>query len=193
MVCTTCGARIVDGVNFCARCGAAVAAAPFQEQEQPMYAAQPSPVAGHYGTPYQPVPRSRVQRNLQTLGILWCVYAAYRVVAGLIGMFFLRTFAGRNFGGPGWPFVRGFGDSGPHWMTALLPVVFVVTVVAVALSVFVGWSLLNRKPWGRTLAIVAAVLALLKFPFGTALGIYTLWVMAPGESGMEWEAIADRS
>ena len=29
------------------------------------------------------------------------------------------------------------------------------------------------------LAIVVAILALLKFPIGTALGIYTLWVLAP--------------
>jgi hypothetical protein len=36
-------------------------------------------------------------------------------------------------------------------------------------------------------------LALLKFPFGTALGIYTLWVLAPSTSGMEYDAIADRS
>jgi ABC-type glycerol-3-phosphate transport system permease component len=70
-------------------------------------------------------------------------------------------------------------------------VVAVVTVLSVALSAFTGWSLLKRKPWGRTLSIVAAILALLKFPFGTALGIYTLWVMVPAEAAMEWEAIAE--
>ena len=43
------------------------------------------------------------------------------------------------------------------------------------------------------LAIIAAILALLKFPIGTALGIYTLWVLAPGASGLEYDAIADRS
>jgi hypothetical protein len=138
-------------------------------------------------------PRLRVQRNLQTTAILWFVYAGYRAVAGLLGMVFLRAFSGRGFGAPGWPFNHGFNEGGPHWLGALMPVFVVYTVFSVALAGFVGWSLLNRKPWGRTLAIVAAVLALLKFPMGTALGIYTLWVMAPGESGMEWEAIADRS
>ena len=72
MVCAACGTPVVDGVRFCARCGAAVAAAPFQGQEQPIYAAQPDPVAGHYGIPY--VARLRVARNLQTLGILWYVF-----------------------------------------------------------------------------------------------------------------------
>ena len=80
-----------------------------------------------------------------------------------------------------------------QWMSVLLPLLTVVTGFSVVLSVIVGWSLLNRKPWARTLAIVAAVLALLTLPMGTALGTYTLWVMAPGESGGEWKAIADRS
>jgi hypothetical protein len=43
------------------------------------------------------------------------------------------------------------------------------------------------------LAIVVAILTLLKFPFGTALGIYTLWVLAPSMSGAEYEAIAEHS
>jgi hypothetical protein len=43
------------------------------------------------------------------------------------------------------------------------------------------------------LAIVVAVLSLIKIPFGTALGIYTLWVLAPALSGAEWDAIADRT
>ena len=191
MVCPACGASVVDGVKFCARCGAAVAPAPFQSQPQQAYATAPAPVAGHYGVPY--APRPRVQRNLQTTAILWFIYAGYRVVATVVGMFFLHAFVGHSFGAPGWPFNHGLDGGGPHWMAALMPVIAVYTVFSVGLGVFVGWSLLNRKPWGRTLAIIAAVLALLKFPMGTALGIYTLWVLAPSESGMEWDAIAERS
>jgi hypothetical protein len=33
---------------------------------------------------------------------------------------------------------------------------------------------MERTDWGRIVAIVAAFLILLKFPFGTALGIWTL-------------------
>ncbi len=66
-------------------------------------------------------------------------------------------------------------------------------VFAAALALVAGFGLLNRRPWGRVVAIIAAILALLKFPLGTALGIYTLWVLAPGASGLEYDAIADRS
>ena len=74
-----------------------------------------------------------------------------------------------------------------------MPVVALVTVVAAGLAFLVGYSLLTRRPWGRVVGIIVAILSLIKFPFGTALGIYTLWVLAPGLSGMEYEAIADRS
>ena len=33
---------------------------------------------------------------------------------------------------------------------------------------------MERTQWGRVIAIVAAVFSLLKFPLGTALGIWTL-------------------
>jgi len=178
MVCQACGSSLVEGVHFCAKCGAQVAAA------QPIYAAYPQP----------PVPMAapRVQRNLQTLGVLWCVFGAYRIIGGLIGMFFLRAFAFRNFGGFDWPFNNHSGLE-HSWMGALFPMIAAYTVVMAALAVLVGYSLLTRRPWGRTFAIVVGILTLLKPLFGTALGIYTLWVLAPGASGLEYDAIADRS
>lgn len=74
-----------------------------------------------------------------------------------------------------------------------MPVILTTAVVMAALALFTGLSLLNRKPYGRMLGIVLAVLALFKFPLGTALGIYTLWVLAPASSAIEYDAIADRS
>jgi hypothetical protein len=135
----------------------------------------------------------RVQRNLQTLGILWCVLGVYRVVTGLIGVIFLRAFTTHNFG-DSWMFGGRFhGPFPPMWFGGLWPVIAVATVFTAALALVAGYGLLNRRPWGRIVAIIAAILALLKFPIGTALGIYTLWVLAPGASGLEYDAIADRS
>jgi len=63
---------------------------------------------------------------------------------------------------------------------------------ATALALLTGFALLTRQPWGRTLAIVAGILTLIRLPVGTALGIYTLWVLAPAASGAEYEEIAAR-
>jgi len=137
--------------------------------------------------------RQRVQRNLQMLGILWCVFGAYRVVSGLIAIFILRVATFRNFGADGWQWGHHFGGPfGPAWMGALVPIIAMVSIVTAFLAFFVGFGLLRRQPWGRVLGIIVAILALLKFPIGTALGIYTLWVLAPAESAIEYDAIAGR-
>ncbi len=75
-----------------------------------------------------------------------------------------------------------------------MPVIIVFLVASALFGLFVGYSsLLTRQSWGRVLAIVAGVLVLFKPVLGTALGIYTLWVLAPSVSAMEYDAIADHS
>jgi hypothetical protein len=177
MVCQACGTPVADGVHFCSKCGAQVVAA------QQVYAQPPMPM-------YLP----RVQRHLQTLGILWCVFGVLRVISGLVGMIFLRAMSTHNFGDDAWMFGgRWHGPFAPMWIGSLWPVIAITAVFAAALALIAGYGLLNRRPWGRVLAIIAGVLAMIKFPIGTALGIYTLWVLASGASGLEYDAIADRS
>jgi hypothetical protein len=45
-----------------------------------------------------------------------------------------------------------------------------------------GYGLLKRTPWARVLALVVAILSLINFPIGTAIGIYTFWVMLQEEA-----------
>ncbi len=45
-----------------------------------------------------------------------------------------------------------------------------------------GWKLLKEKTSARTWGIIASLLCLLSFPFGTAVGIYGLWFLF-GEKG----------
>ena len=152
----------------------------------PMYQAYQQPPMPLY------VPIPRVPRHLQTLGVLWCVFGVYRIASGLLGMFFVRIATMGRFGSE-WPFGRFGGPFGPHWMGAMLPLIATAVAISAGLALLVGYSLLTRRPWGRTLAIIVAILSLLKIPFGTALGIYTLWVLAPADSGAEYDSIADRT
>ena|SRR5438874_865111 len=48
-------------------------------------------------------------------------------------------------------------------------------------GIICGLGILKFRPWARILAIILGVLHLLSFPFGTALGVYTLVVMMNAE------------
>jgi hypothetical protein len=130
---------------------------------------------------------------MRTLGVLWCIYAGYRVLTGIAASVFMLGMAHSGF-------LERFGAdrsfpfaSFAPMMGGIATMVMIMTIGGAALALLTGIALLNRKSWGRTLAIVAAVLALIKIPLGTGLGIYTLWVLVPARSGVEYDALADHS
>jgi hypothetical protein len=57
-----------------------------------------------------------------------------------------------------------------------------VTLLQTTPSFLAGYALLKRKRWAKTMGIIAAMVAGLSFPLGTALCVYTLWFLF-GESG----------
>lgn len=70
-----------------------------------------------------------------------------------------------------------------------MPILTVVGCAAFALfavfavpGIIAGWGLLARKPWGRVIGIVVAILDLFNIPIGTAFGIYALWVLTEPEA-----------
>jgi hypothetical protein len=38
-------------------------------------------------------------------------------------------------------------------------------------------------------ALVLAFISLFNIPFGTAIGVYTMWVLLPGQSQQEYDAL----
>jgi hypothetical protein len=61
-------------------------------------------------------------------------------------------------------------------------------IIAIVILVFSlpgligGIALLMRAPWSRVYMLVISALHLLHLPFGTALGIYGLWVLTRPEA-----------
>ena len=45
-----------------------------------------------------------------------------------------------------------------------------------------GIGLLKRKNWARIVVIILSALELINFPIGTAVGIYSLWVLLQPET-----------
>ena len=63
-------------------------------------------------------------------------------------------------------------------------------LILAAGGILVGWGLMNHLAWARTVAVILGVLALFHPPFGTALGIYTLWVLLSDQAGEEYNRLA---
>jgi zinc-ribbon domain len=164
MFCNHCGARLQAGHRFCGSCGRAVVPGP-------------PPAA-----PVRPV-LSRVAGHARTLAVFWIAYSALQLLRGggrLIGAQFMRHVGFTWWGGAPWGWPVG------HFVPAVLSALAMGSLILAVGGFAAGWGLLERCSWGRTLAIAVAIFALFHPLLGTALGVYTLWVLLPRDAEEEW-------
>ena len=57
-----------------------------------------------------------------------------------------------------------------------------ILVLLSAPGIIGGMGLLKRQSWARILVLVLGVINLINIPFGTALGIYTIWALTHRET-----------
>lgn len=108
-----------------------------------------------------------VQEHNRVLGILHLIYGAIHVP--LLPIVAVLILIGLGFALP---------ELGAVPMAALVlgGIVLLLLVALFTIPPFIaGYGLLKKKPWAKTASIVSAVVELLNFPFGTALGAYSLW------------------
>jgi hypothetical protein len=136
-------------------------------------------VAGN--VPLMPV-QSRIAGHIRMLGILWLALSGMLLVSGVVVSFIFRS-------GGMWP--EGVPPGAPPFVHDLMNFIGLLLLGGGVLGCGAGWGLLDRQAWARTLSIVLACFALILFiPFGTLLGIYTLWVLLPAQSEEEYRKIA---
>jgi len=122
---------------------------------------------------------SRVEQHLRLLGILWMAYAVIHFVMGCILLIVSHTIFGP----------RSNVDH-PAFLHPLLTGIAFFILTKAAVSLVTGFGLLERQSWGRPLAVVMAFIALFNVPFGTVLGIYTLWVLMSPRADIEYDQLA---
>ncbi len=156
MYCSGCGHALEPGQAICPQCS------------RPVAPAAPIPPA----VPYHQFELASYASKIRVLGVLWLVYAGITLIFGFAGLAFAHAFLSGGFG----PWMHGHT---PHlWFTpALLRFAWVFLVGRAILAAVAGWGLLERTQWGRIVAIVAAILCLIRIPLGTALGIATLIIL----------------
>lgn len=124
---------------------------------------------------------SRVREHVRLLGILWLAYSAFHVVAGIVLLIISNTIFLNLPDGPA---------RGPAFLHPLLTGIAIVLLIKSVVGVAAGWGLLQREPWARILCLIVSFVSLFHVPIGTALGIYSLWVLLPTHSDREYEAQA---
>jgi len=114
-----------------------------------------------------------VETHVKVLAILHIVFSSLCLVAALIILLatgavtsIVGTAADPSDAQIAIPFIRLGGGAAAFFLIALgVP------------GLVVGVGLLKLRPWARILGIVISALDLTHIPFGTALGIYGLWVL----------------
>jgi predicted nucleic acid-binding Zn ribbon protein len=161
MFCDGCGSAVQPGQAFCSRCGKQVVGLVMADQLR----------------------RSRVQEHIHLLGILWLAISAFNTIGAVVVFIIANTLFSHlhEMGAPP-QMPTGF-------LHVLLSVIALFILVKAACGFIAGWGLLQREPWARVLALVMGFLSLFNIPFGTAVGIYTMWVLLPGPSQQQYDAL----
>jgi|SRR5579871_372092 len=117
-------------------------------------------------------------QHVKILGILHIIYAGLVILAGVGVLFVMGGIAS----------IVGISDhsseaaaAGPILGVIGAGIFFFLMLMSLP-GLIGGFGLMRFQPWARILVIVLSAFELISVPFGTALGIYGLWVLLNGET-----------
>jgi hypothetical protein len=117
-----------------------------------------------------------VPAQVDFLALLFIVWGLLTVLVGLstlalgFGAFSLITSA-----------AHGDGRVAAGVMAAVFGTLAIIAIVWGVAHVVVGVPLRRLRPWSRIMALVLGSVDLLLLPYGTALGVFALYVLLSGE------------
>jgi hypothetical protein len=89
-------------------------------------------------------------------------------VYGVMGIMFARIFDRAQSMGNDFP---------PELIGVILVFAGIINFLLTIPSFVAAYGLLKRRPWAKIAGIIAAVLAAISFPIGTAVAVYTFWFL----------------
>ncbi len=129
-----------------------------------------------YGT--HPPSRNGMEigEHIRILGFLYIAFSVIGVVIAII------LFAAITGGG------LISGDESVIAITTIVGVAIAAVLILLSAPGIVGGiGLVKKQAWARILVLVLGFINLLNIPFGTALGIYTIWVLTNKDSEAVFE------
>ncbi|NNL77774.1 MAG: hypothetical protein HKO68_15685 [Desulfobacterales bacterium] len=112
-----------------------------------------------------------MEKHVTVLGVLYIAFSALGILAAII--VFTAVVGGGLIS----------GDSEAMTITAIVgpTIAFFLILVSVP-GILGGIGLLKRRDWARILVLVLGFLGLINIPFGTVLGVYTIWALLKDET-----------
>jgi phage shock protein PspC (stress-responsive transcriptional regulator) len=114
--------------------------------------------------------KARMEEHVRVLGILYIALSALGIIAAAIVFVILV---------------------GSGMITGDEEVIFITRIVGIGVAgllllfslpgLFAGLGLLKYESWARILALVLGFINLINIPFGTMLGVYSIWVLTNKE------------
>jgi hypothetical protein len=112
----------------------------------------------------------KMEKHVTVLGILYIAFSALGLLLAII--IFTAVVGGGIIS----------GDSEAMAITGIVgPAIALLFVLLFAPGLIGGIYLLKHRPWARILVLVLGFINLIEIPIGTALGIYTIWVLFKNE------------
>lgn len=119
-----------------------------------------------------------MSKHVDLLAVLFIIWGLLTALVGVstlalgVGAIAIITSAAR--GGEGGEFAAGV-------TAAVFTTLAVIAIVWGVAHVAAGIPLRRRQPWARLTALVLGSVDLILLPYGTALGVYALWVLLSEE------------
>ena len=122
-----------------------------------------------------------MENHVKILAVLHIVFGAIGILIALVCLALFGVITG--------VIQNAVESSGTPDAQLAVPVVGIVGAIIVVLivvfsvpGIVTGVGLLHYREWARILGIVLAAISLPGVPFGTAMGVYGLWVLLNGET-----------
>lgn len=116
-----------------------------------------------------------MEKHINIVATIQIIFSILGFFVGVLGFFVLQVIGEIS------------GDHDAHLVLSIIGTVALIFFAVLSIPGFIaGLGLLKRKEWARVLSLILSVLDLFNFPIGTAIGIYTIWVLSNKEVAMEF-------
>ncbi|NOY95914.1 MAG: transmembrane 9 family protein [Chlorobi bacterium] len=112
-----------------------------------------------------------MEKHINIVASLQIGFSIFGILIGIVGFLILHVVGSFS------------GDNEAEMILSIIANVIIIFFALMSIpGIIAGIGLFKRKEWARILTLIISVLNLFNFPFGTAVGVYSIWVLSNEEN-----------